>query len=91
MLKHDATWLTVRVQNGVVQAQIHASTIDDNGLSASESYGVFLDDQVASALLAAVDANGNEAAQRALEVGFASARSQRLELGGAMGANGGIN
>lgn len=81
------TWLTARVDESGVKATMHAATIDDDGLTAAESYELGAVDNLQQAYLD----NKAEAEQRALEVGFSSARTRRLELNGGLGANGSFN
>ena len=94
MLKLDKTWLTVRADANAIKATMHASTIDDLGNTASESFEVVLDQDIITTVNKVLLDNTNEAAQRALEVGFTLARGNRvvnLRLDGAVGSNGGSN
>lgn len=85
------TWLTVRVDANEVKATMHAATESDDGVTAAEAYDVGLGAEVLDGLRNTLLAHSDEASERALEVGFTSARTRRLELGGSMGADGAVS
>ena len=94
MLKLDKTWLTVRADANAIKATMHASTIDDFGNTASETFEVALDQDIITQLNQVLLSNADEVAQRALEVGFTLARGNRvvrLQLDGSVGASGGAS